>query len=118
MLPSTPGCANRTWQIHHSLEWGADHGPTCIDLLISLCAHYHWLVHEGEWTVTLLAPGRWLWQRPDGTPVPAFSPPPRQIEPLRYNPAIAPDALSEQHVGETFDLCAAVGLLQTMTRAA
>lgn len=88
-----PGCSHRTTQIHHIIHW-ADGGWTCIDNLISLCDSHHWLVHEGRWTITTLARGNWLFQRPDDSPMPHVIGAPIRLEPLPANPSIAADAMS------------------------
>lgn len=112
-----PGCTNRTSEIHHSWEWGKL-GPTCIDYLISVCSHHHWLVHEGGWTVALVRRGVWRWQRPDGTVVPRFTPVVEGIKPLPHEPTITADAIELCTMSRTFDLGTAVGsLLITAQRA-
>lgn len=90
-----PGCTNRTSVIHHIIYW-TNGGETCIENLISLCDAHHWLVHEGGWTITTLAPGRWLFQRADGSAVPHVVGAPIHVAPLPHNPGIDADAISGQ----------------------
>lgn len=105
-----PGCTNRTREIHHSWEWG-NGGRTCIDYLISVCSHHHWLVHEGGWSVSLVRRGMWRWNRPDGTEVPTFSPVVEGVHPLKPEPSIARNAIEPKTMSARFDLGAAVGWL-------
>lgn len=88
-----PGCTNRTTEIHHIVYW-SDQGPTCITNLISLCSSHHWLVHEGGWIIITLAPGSWLFQRADGSPVPRLTGAPVNLEPLPADRAIIADAIA------------------------
>jgi hypothetical protein len=54
-------------QMHHEWWWEAD-GPTDLDNALPLCAHDHWLLHEGHWRVERDgASGIVTWYRPDGT---------------------------------------------------
>ena len=39
-------------EIHHSLHWYRDHGPTSVDLGILLCWHHHDWVHTNQITIT------------------------------------------------------------------
>ncbi|MDW3220918.1 MAG: DUF222 domain-containing protein [Acidimicrobiales bacterium] len=60
-----PGCGVNSWlHAHHIIHW-ADHGPTELANLVSLCGFHHRLVHEGGWTVELTAGGV-AWRDPDG----------------------------------------------------
>ncbi len=52
-------------QLHHVVEW-EHNGPTDLDNLVPLCSTHHHRVHEGNWTIRLMADrtlGIW---RPDG----------------------------------------------------
>ena len=97
-----PGCRNRTRQIHHITHW-ADGGVTCIENLISLCDAHHWLVHEGEWTITG-EQGAWLFQSPDGRTLRTTPEPAATSTPLLHNTAITATAIVPTAVDATIDL--------------
>lgn len=44
---------------HHLIHW-ARGGPTDMDNLVLLCAHHHWLAHEGGWQIALTDDGSLL----------------------------------------------------------
>jgi hypothetical protein len=104
-----PGCNNRTTQIHHIVHW-ADGGPTCIENLISLCDRHHWLVHEGEWTIS--GPqGGWLFRSPKGKVLATNPEPPDAVVALPKDPSIAADAIDAEWGPQPFSLTDAVGVL-------
>ncbi|WP_121192914.1 HNH endonuclease signature motif containing protein [Motilibacter peucedani] len=47
----TPGCENRTVQVHHIKHWARDSGPTDLVNECLLCERCHHLVHGDGWTV-------------------------------------------------------------------
>ncbi|UNX54182.1 HNH endonuclease [Georgenia sp. TF02-10] len=55
-------------EIHHSITWWAQHGPTDVALGVLLCWHHHDLVHARDITITRLH-GQWHFHRPDGTEI-------------------------------------------------
>jgi hypothetical protein len=67
-----PGCPRKRFlDAHHVVHW-ADGGPTNLRNLILLCQRHHRAVHDDGFTLNPLPePGRWVFHRPDGTPVPA-----------------------------------------------
>lgn len=55
-------------EIHHSLEWTAQQGPTDLEYLFPVCSHHHHRLHEGRWRTQLDASTRELTVTyPDGT---------------------------------------------------
>ncbi len=52
-------------QAHHVLEWER-HGLTDLDNLVPLCSSHHHQVHEGGWSLQLLADRTLRIRRPDG----------------------------------------------------
>ena len=55
-------------EIHHSLEWRADQGPTDLEFLFPVCTYHHHRLHEGRWRAQLDPSTRQLTIRyPDGT---------------------------------------------------
>ena len=55
-------------EVHHTLEWTHDQGPTDLDHLIPICTYHHHRFHEGRWRHQLDPDTRELtiWY-PDGT---------------------------------------------------
>lgn len=53
-------------EVHHTVEWLADHGPTNLGTLVPLCCKHHHLVHEGGWRLTLGEHRKVTVHRPDG----------------------------------------------------
>ena len=69
-----PGCTtDKHVDAHHVWFW-ADGGPTDLDNLIMLCRFHHTLVHEGGFTIALVAPGRFTFHRPDGSLITVTAP--------------------------------------------
>jgi hypothetical protein len=64
-----PGCPHtRYLNAHHIIPWEVG-GPTDIDNLIMICSFHHKVVHEHGYEIDRVD-GRWVFRRPDGTPVP------------------------------------------------
>jgi hypothetical protein len=79
-----PGCGStRFIDAHHVTHWAAG-GETSLGNLIQLCRHHHRLVHEGGFSVAMVA-GRPRFKRPDGSTIPS-SPPLRGTERALRNP--------------------------------
>ena len=71
-----PGCTCQGRDAHHVKHW-AEHGPTVLTNLLSLCRAHHTLVHEGGWRVEPRSDGTFRFVRPDGRElVPSPSLPP------------------------------------------
>lgn len=66
-------------QLHHIRPW-QEGGATDLDNLIPLCSEHHHRVHEGRWTIRLLADRSLEIVRPDGVPH-LTTPPPRRSWP-------------------------------------
>ena len=69
-----PGCHSKHCEAHHVEHWAND-GETKLGNLLNLCHHHHGVVHEGGFTVELLATGEARFFTPDGRRVeeaPAF----------------------------------------------
>lgn len=99
-----PGCARRTAEIHHIHHW-ASGGPTCITNLISLCAHHHWLVHEGGWHITTASPDAgWVFHDPEHRRVRSIPPTAATAGPLDDKTAIPADAITGHWDGTTLNL--------------
>lgn len=63
-----PGCTDtRHLRAHHVRHW-FHQGSTDLDNLVLVCGFHHRLVHEGGYGLRWHG-GRWLFSRPDGTPV-------------------------------------------------
>jgi hypothetical protein len=54
--------------VHHVLEWHADHGETSLENSGLLCERHHTKVHHG-FTIERDPTGRWHTYRPDGTEI-------------------------------------------------
>jgi len=117
-----PGCPRRRFlDAHHVTHW-ADGGPTDLANLILLCGRHHRAVHEDGFTLVPDPdhPQRWVFHRPDGTPVPAVPHPEPESEPedvsaetgLQY----PPDSLRPDQHGEPFSLRDSVDVLCRNTR--
>ncbi len=64
-----PGCTpTRHLHAHHVRHWLRG-GPTDIDNLVLVCSFHHTLIHDHGYRIHRL-PGRWVFSRPDGTPIP------------------------------------------------
>ncbi|HEY5878727.1 MAG TPA: HNH endonuclease signature motif containing protein, partial [Nakamurella sp.] len=115
-----PGCPRRKFlDAHHVAQW-ADGGPTDLANLILLCGRHHRAVHEDGFTLVPdpNTPQRWMFHRPDGTPVPTVphgEPEPEDVsaETARQYP---PDSLRPQQHGETFSLRDSVDVFCRNTR--
>ena len=104
-----PGCPRKRFlDAHHVVHW-ADGGPTDLGNLLLLCQRHHRSVHEDGFTLHEVAgqPGRWVFHRPDGTPVPAAPTP----EPVSagtsgrvFDAEHDPDSLRPDQHGEPFSL--------------
>jgi hypothetical protein len=55
-------------EIHHSLWWYDQHGPTAAHLGILLCWYHHDHVHQRNITIERTG-NHWTFTRPDGTPI-------------------------------------------------
>ena len=107
-----PGCdSQRGLAAHHVKHWKADHGPTDIPNLISLCNHHHLLVHELGWSINFNpADGQIDVYHPDGQ---------KLCNPVCLrgnvadidNPAITGDTIRSLWQGEPLDLATAVEVL-------
>jgi len=105
-----PGCPRvRFLDGHHVVHW-ADGGPTDLDNLILLCGRHHRAVHEDGFTLVPDPdrPQRWVFHRPDGTPIPAApqTPPTQDVpaETLNKTADHDPDSLRPDQHGEPFSL--------------
>lgn len=104
-----PGCGvTRHLHAHHVRHW-FQKGETNVDNLVLLCGFHHRLLHDRGYQVRWEA-GRWLFARPDGTPVPeAGAPLDGNTESLvelntRAELRITRDSLTPQWGGERLDL--------------
>lgn len=104
-----PGCDSRWFlDAHHVKHWAAG-GETSLDNLVQLCRHHHRLVHEGGFSVAVVA-GRPRFKRPDGSTI-ADAPPlcapqarARALPPLRRVDGIGPWTVTAGSRGAPFDL--------------
>ncbi|MEL7155030.1 MAG: HNH endonuclease [Actinomycetota bacterium] len=87
------GCEKRIdWcQLHHIVPWSAG-GATDLDNLVPLCSEHHHRVHEGGWSIELLADRSLRITRPDGVVHAVADPPTRSRaapapEPVPRGPA-------------------------------
>jgi 5-methylcytosine-specific restriction endonuclease McrA len=71
-----PGCTSKVWVDVHHIHFRAHGGGHSAANLATLCRAHHRLIHEGGFTVTATAPGRFVFRRPDGTEVPPLPSPP------------------------------------------
>jgi hypothetical protein len=100
-----PGCPRRKFlDAHHVTHW-INGGPTDLGNLILLCGRHHRAVHEDGFTLVPDpdTPHRWVFHRPDGTPVPNVPDTPDHASaetPTEY----APDSLRPRQHGEPFSL--------------
>ncbi|MGC5617469.1 DUF222 domain-containing protein [Georgenia sp. Z1491] len=60
-------------EIHHSLHWYKDHGPTSIEHGILLCWHHHDLIHTRNITITRRT-GHWHFHDQHGRPITSRTP--------------------------------------------
>ncbi len=63
-------------QAHHIREWERG-GRTDLENLVPLCSHHHHRVHEGQWSIRLLADRRLEVFKPDGSHHTSVDPPRR-----------------------------------------
>jgi hypothetical protein len=68
-----PGCNHtRHLHAHHVRHWLRG-GPTDIDNLVLICSFHHRVIHDHGYLIRW-ASGRWMFSRPDGTPIPTVAP--------------------------------------------
>jgi hypothetical protein len=114
-LDDSPGCKRHAGvHAHHVVHW-ARGGPTTLENLIELCSYHHHLVHEGGWTVEILALGEVRFRRPDGRPAPNAPPALRGdvrvlVEAFDHL-GIDPETCQSRGQGESFDLSMAIDAL-------
>jgi hypothetical protein len=102
-----PGCPRKRFlDAHHVVHW-ANGGPTNLRNLLLLCQRHHRAVHDDGFTLHPVPdrPGRWVFHRPDGTPVPA-APASEAVpaETLGGTLDHDPDSLRPDQHGEPFSL--------------
>jgi hypothetical protein len=114
-----PGCNQRRRVDAHHIEHWAHGGATALTNLVELCRHHHRLVHEGGYRVEG-KPGRLVFRRPDGRPIPAVprsrgdhDVPSRLARSLA--PQINPDSCRPGWLGEPLVLGDAVDAVLSMT---
>jgi hypothetical protein len=105
-----PGCTRTTTEIHHVRHW-ANGGPTCIANLISLCAHHHWLAHEGGWTIVPGHSSGWVFIDPERRHIPTSPPAAAPAGPLGYDAAIPANAITGHWDGSGLNLNNAISAL-------
>jgi hypothetical protein len=66
-----PGCTHRRFVDAHHIRHRAHGGETTLANLVELCRVHHRLVHEGGYRLEAPTPGRFVFYRPDGTPLDA-----------------------------------------------
>ncbi len=103
-----PGCSHtRHPRAHHVQHW-LHRGPTDLDNLVLVCGFHHRLIHDTGYTIRW-EDGKWLFSRPDGTPVPeAGAPLDGNTESLielntRARLRITRDSLTPYWTGERLD---------------
>jgi Domain of unknown function (DUF222)/HNH endonuclease len=64
-----PGCTHTRFTEGHHIEHWSEGGETRLENLITLCHFHHHLVHEGGYGLECAEDGRFLFSRPDGTPL-------------------------------------------------
>ena len=109
-----PGCPRKRFlDAHHVVHW-AKGGPTNLGNLVLLCQRHHRAVHDDGFTVRPVPgrPGRWVFGRPDGTPVPVTpAPDPVPAATSDESPQHDPDSLRPDQHGEQFSLRDSVDVL-------
>lgn len=114
-----PGCPRKRFlDAHHVVHW-ANGGPTNLRNLLLLCQRHHRAVHEDGFTLRPVPdqPGRWVFHRPDGTPVPAApAPEPVSVPAGTSERVFDPDSLRPDQHGEPFSLRDSVDVLCRNTR--
>jgi hypothetical protein len=115
-----PGCPRQRFlDAHHVMHW-VDGGPTDLANLILLCGRHHKAVHEDGFTLVPDpdTPQRWVFHRPDGTPVPtaptaptAPAGPASAGVPAETPTGHDPDSLRPDQHGEPFRLRDSVDVL-------
>jgi hypothetical protein len=76
-----PGCRRPAeWTDAHHVVFWAHGGPTAVHSLILLCRKHHTAVHEGGWSIIIVAPGMFRFIDPNGCLVP--DDPPRSVSDL------------------------------------
>jgi hypothetical protein len=61
-----PGCTHSSFLHGHHIEHWLHGGATRLDNLAMMCSRHHCMVHEGGWTITTGADGKFLFQSPSG----------------------------------------------------
>jgi Domain of unknown function (DUF222)/HNH endonuclease len=110
-----PGCPRQRFlDAHHVIHW-VNGGPTDLDNLILVCGRHHRAVHEDGFTLRPHPdhPQRWVFHRPDGTPVPAAPPTPTTPDNVsaETGPDYPPDTIRPAQHGEPFSLRDSVDVL-------
>ncbi len=113
-----PGCPRKRFlDAHHVTHW-VDGGPTDLGNLLLPCQRHHRAVHDDGFTLHPVPdrPGRWVFHRPDGTPVPTVPEPPTPEPASAETPADTttdydPDSLRPHQHGEPFSLRDSVDVL-------
>lgn len=109
-----PGCPRKRFlDAHHLVHW-VDGGPTDLTNLILLCQRHHKSVHEDGFTLQPDPdrPGRWVFHRPDNTPVPAVPATPAvQHVSAETGQDLPPDTIRPDQHGEPFSLRDSVDVL-------
>lgn len=118
-----PGCeARHHLHVHHILAWFRG-GKTDLANLVLLCGFHHRLLHEHGYTIDVVAPGRYRFRRPDGTPVPDAPPTrgdprlDRLRAPLHQPPPVTPSTTTPTWGGDRLDLPYVVSLMFPPERA-
>lgn len=107
-----PGCTNHRADAHHIRHW-AHGGATSLDNLVLLCRRHHRIIHEGGFSISLLADGDVVVRRPDGRRLLNVPLPPEEPHrALPRAPAIA-DLSTAAHWRPTSVRAAIDGLLET-----
>jgi hypothetical protein len=109
-----PGCGStRYLHAHHVIHW-ADHGPTELPNLATLCSFHHRFVHTHHWELHPITdqPGRWSFHKPgsaDAHPAVPEPPDPRYqwVRTLASGIRALPDDLAPRHwlAGWNLDMC-------------
>ncbi len=109
-----PGCPRKRFlDAHHVVHW-VNGGPTDLHNLLLLCQRHHRAVHDDGFTLHPVPdqPGRWVFHRPDGTPIPTTpTPAPVPAETPDHIPDHDPDSLRPHQHGEPFSLRDSVDVL-------
>jgi hypothetical protein len=111
-----PGCTSRAGlEAHHVVFWSRG-GPTDLANLILLCEAHHHRLHDGVFSITTAADGRFVFARTDGTILPDH---PHQQRPgfdpwtIQRNITTEPTAPRTRWDGQRLDRAYAVSVLAT-----